>query len=556
MNRYALPILLVTLWSLGVLQPGESLAHTSRIVAIDSNILVFDGKVLFAQGTGSLTLLSLDNGSVRLRKSLPEECRLGGTFFKHKLGVLVADYGRTALLDTDTLDIIWTIEKSHDVAIGNDYFLSDDGEHTVSCFEIATGKRVWSTTMQGGWQIRTAGNFSIVSTPLFYDEMHAMKLFQLDTGREMFHRQAKDGERFLNVYFDGKSVYALIAPHDAPTVDCEPAPKSLIEIGLDGRQLRTIDFQSGDIIGEYGYKTSRHGFFFEGRYFSGDGTVRDAYPHEPGRWAAEWGKKDASTETIPAGVLVERTIRDKAGESGTLLQLVTGKTNWTGYVAYSDEARSLVRYIQAQKRLVFASGGGHVECIDVATGKSQWLYVFPVIRRTTSYSSHAMPPMLTEQAAAYRRGLAKLGANAGTLRIPDDTDLTAINLAQFRNSAAYPGKITIDPKPDDPFANLVPKLVYRAAAFGAVPVVIMPFVISATVRRRRKAMQPEGLPAALQSKDYRLFSRLALTLAAVPFAGIMLYGRVDPLVTKCLWSVVGLAFVFFFYFRYKVKAAR
>ena len=88
---------------------------------------------------------------------------------------------------------------------------------------------------------------------------------------------------------------------------------------MDGQTLRTSDFQSGEIEGENGYTNPGIGFFFEGRHFSADGTVRDKYPHEPNDQTAVWGENRAFAETVPSGTLVEERFKDKSGEAGTLL---------------------------------------------------------------------------------------------------------------------------------------------------------------------------------------------------------------------------------------------
>lgn len=546
-----------TLWILCVFLSEASLAHTSISVAVDSNILVFDGKVLFAQGTGSLTMLDLETGGVVLRKSPPDGFEFGGMLCKHKLGIVMANHSRVALLDAETLDVVWSVDESYDAAIGEDHFIAHDGYHTVRCFDIATGKQVWSTSMEAGWQLRAVGNEAVISTPLMYDKGHIVKLFELATGRELFVRQAKDDEQFLNVYFDGDNVYLLTAAKDAPLAQQQsfPTPENLIELGPDGQPLRKIDFQLDSIVGEFGYKTPDHGFFFEDRFFSEEGSVRDAYPHEPAGWAAEWGKKDSFTESVSSGVLVERDFRDITGKVGTLLQLVADEGGWSGYISYFRDAGWIGLYTEAQGSLVFASGRGHVECIDIATGQSRWLYVFPVVDRTMSYSRNGMPPMLTVQAAAYRSGLAKLGAAAGTLAFQKGVDVSSLDLDEFRASTPYLGRIIIDPQPDDPFADVIPKLVYRAAACAAFPVIIMAIVVSITVRHRRQTVNTKGAAATLRSKDYGLCFWLALPLAAFPIMGIMAYGRVDPIIETCLWSVLGLSCVFIFYAGYKAESA-
>lgn len=551
MARHRSAPIVLALIGLSAIALSSSHAHTAMTIAVDSNLLVFDGKVLFAQGTGSLTLLDLATGKVLLRKPPPHEWDFGGKLFKHKQGILMSDYSRTALLDDNTLEVIWSLEKTCDAAIGKDHFISHDGYHTVTCLEIATGNSVWITTMQGGWRLLASDDLVVVGTPHMYDEGHAVKLLELDSGEELFHRQANEDEQFLNFYFDGESVYLMKSKKEGREPDIDPVPEQLEVIGLDGQSLRIIDFQSDDILGQYGYKTPNHGFFLEGRYYSSDGSVRNAYPHEPDRWATEWSKEEALTETIPSGVLIERTLEDAANETGNALQLVSEAASWNGYVSYYDDARWLGRYTEAEGQLIFASGRGHVECIEIATGQPQWIYVFPVIRRTMSYSRYGMPPMLTERAAAYRNGLKNLGVKSGTLRIPDGEALSSINFKRLRDATEYTGTIIVDPAPDDPFADYVPRLVYRAAAFAALPVLIICCFVAIRIRRRKSSIGHDDSGPALLQNDFRFISGVALPMGVFAYVGIMLYGRVDPTITKCLWSVLGLAVFTCFYAAYK-----
>ena len=550
-TRSALSVLAITF--LGAIAFNTCHAYTSMTIAVDSNILVFEGKVLFAQGTGSLTMLDLETGRAVLRKPPPKDFRFSGTLYKHRHGIILVGYSRTSLLDAATLDLIWSIENSSDAAIGDDYFISHDGYHTVTCYDIATGSKTWATTMQGGWQLLASGDYSVISTPLIYDEGHEIRHMRLSSGKTLFSRKADKEEQFLNIYQDDTSVFVLTSTKDAPLLHHEPIPKNLVELDAHGDLVRTVNFQEDSIIGQYGYKTPRHGFFFEGRYYSSEGKVRNAYQHEPDVWASEWEKDDSLAESIASGVVVERSAHDKSGKRGTVLDFVSRHSEWTGYVSYYDEGRWLGNYTEADGKLVFASGRGHVECVDIATGNPQWLYVFPVIRRTMSYSSYAMPPMLTQQASAYRKGLAKLGVNSGTLKLTEDSSPSDIVFADFVNNEPYSGAIIVDPMPDDPFADYVPKLVYRAIAFAAVPVLIMSCIVVVLIRRRKSSCESAASDPVLFSNDYRLIAVFALPLGVIAFIGIVFYGRVDPTITMCLWSVIGLAVFTFFYAGYKSR---
>src|SRR5208283_3343033 len=74
------------LWLVGA---GPVDAHTAISVALDSNILVDRGRVIFAQGTGSLTVLDLETGEVLLRKKPEKDFSYSGKFEPSANGVLM-----------------------------------------------------------------------------------------------------------------------------------------------------------------------------------------------------------------------------------------------------------------------------------------------------------------------------------------------------------------------------------------------------------------------------------------------------------------------------------
>src|SRR5262245_59153237 len=86
---------------------GRLKAHTSMRVALDSNLLVEGGRLIFAQGTGSLTVLDLQAGKVLLRKKPKDGFWYSGKLQNSAYGVLMMSYGRIFLLDRTTFDPSW-----------------------------------------------------------------------------------------------------------------------------------------------------------------------------------------------------------------------------------------------------------------------------------------------------------------------------------------------------------------------------------------------------------------------------------------------------------------
>src|SRR5262249_4659963 len=104
-------------------------------------------------------------------------------------------------------------------------------------------------------------------------------------------------------------------------------------------------------------------------------------------------------------------------------------------------------------RLLIGSNLGHVECIDAASGESLWLYVFPTMHQTMSYSSYGMPPMMSESAKIFR-------SENGT---PPTSGL------QLTDQVGKPTRVIRDPDPTNPFRDL-PRLLSIAWAGVVIPV--------------------------------------------------------------------------------------
>lgn len=83
--------IITLLWLVGA---GSLWAFTSVRVALDSNILVDGKRVIFAQGTGSLTVLNLETGEVLLRKKPASNVDYSGRLQRSIHGVLMVSYGR------------------------------------------------------------------------------------------------------------------------------------------------------------------------------------------------------------------------------------------------------------------------------------------------------------------------------------------------------------------------------------------------------------------------------------------------------------------------------
>src|SRR5713101_2698434 len=126
-----------------LLLAGHVNAYTSVRVALDSNILVDGERVIFAQGTGSLTVLDLQTGKVLLRKKPEKAVSYSGNLQRSAYGVLMTAYERIALLDGSTFDPVWQAAQCYDAVTDGEHVFSHDGYHTVSCRKVQSGQLCW-----------------------------------------------------------------------------------------------------------------------------------------------------------------------------------------------------------------------------------------------------------------------------------------------------------------------------------------------------------------------------------------------------------------------------
>src|SRR5262245_40271730 len=88
-----------------------ALPYTYHQVGVDSNILIDQGRVIFIQADGSLTVLNLENGAVLVRDvSKP----YSGDLKRVPSGILVLGYSEITLLHSKALSPLWGTKASYD----------------------------------------------------------------------------------------------------------------------------------------------------------------------------------------------------------------------------------------------------------------------------------------------------------------------------------------------------------------------------------------------------------------------------------------------------------
>ncbi|MBP3954814.1 PQQ-binding-like beta-propeller repeat protein [Gemmata sp. G18] len=532
---------------------GSLSAYTSVRVAFDSNVLVDDKRVIFAQGTGSLTVLNLDTGEVLLRKKPDSNFEYSGNLQLTGQGVLMTSYGRIVFLDRNTFAPVWRAEHCYGAVLDGEHVVSHDGNHSVTCRSVQSGQVSWKIDMEGGWHLSAANGKVLVATPDYSHRPPTLLVFDLKSGDRILRHDASSDVRWHQVYFDGRLIY-LVEDGSAESHRASGRPLRVKMLDLEGKVVAEADHTSPKVVANASRENAA--FIWGEKYFNG-GQVQQVNPHERATLANLWEEGDESRDEregdresfrgrhhlpklLASGIFVTTSSRDADIAVGQVLRLIKPKGLWVAYAPYLGEYGLISHVAEADGKLLLGSSEGQLECLDSETGRSRWLYTFPVIRQTMSYSSrHGMPPYLTEQAAEYRRGLEQTGNLSGSIRLPSDIQPASTRWAKLRAETDYPGRIVIDPSPDDPFHKLG-RYVTWLAICAALPVAgVLVLVLARLARRKRPKQTLPSVPHDETPPSVGLAAWF-LVLSVSPAYGLLEYGRVSHSWTIALKIIFAL----------------
>jgi hypothetical protein len=399
-------------------------AYTYEQVGVASNFVIHEGKVYFGQSDGSLTILNLEAGEVIARKK--------GNLYPRSLqwteaGILLLSYRGTALLNAATLDATWQTKKHDTSGLVGHRLLMRDKYGLIECRELATGKILWSYKLDGAISTVVEGGKILVFRSGVYDgpkRVPAVVLLDLETGKEILHKTTPDGVHYLRAYFDGEHIYLVSGTykgvHDPRFTRFDRGRPSarferLLVWDLNGNEVEAIPVPDG-------FKNDRllydNAFTLGGKVFA-RGRVyasRDAVPpRAPGLGELVPEELPIDPETaitrfqVVGGTLTMRPAaicRDRysiGGDKPLTISLESEYGRWTGTLPYLPVPGIIFAVGSTPDRILLGSNLGHVECLDAKSGESLWMYVFPTIRHTTSYSSRGLPPDKTTAAANYEQ---------------------------------------------------------------------------------------------------------------------------------------------------------
>jgi len=439
--------------------PGSVWGYTYSQVGVASNFVIDDGKVLFAQSDDSLTILDLETGQVVLRKKGLWPAR---TIEWTDSGILMQSYRGIAMLAPSTLDVIWQAEKRHGWVVPGQQLIVQDGSGLVECRQLPTGNVVWSYSLPGALELTVKGSHLLVFRSAVYEGRNgvpAVVLLDLATGKETLHKTTPAGVHYIEAFFDGERIYLAAGTYTGehtPNITRydkgRPSARfeQLLIWDLNGNEIESIPTPED-------LRDRRLGLYHEPFTLCGKTFVRgnvydsdQGVPHEslgfgelvPNRIPIDDPEKVFTRFEVDGGFLAMRPaaiLREMSPRGGkpVTVSLESGDRRWTGKLPYLPSNGTLFAVGSTTNRILLGSNLGHVECIEAATGKSLWMYVFPTIRRALSASTWGPPPDKATAAAQYER---------------DNHDLKpASGMVLDGSTEPSQPRIVVDPVPTNPF---------------------------------------------------------------------------------------------------------
>ncbi len=411
-------------------------AHTYKQVGVDSNFLIDDGKVYFAQSDGSLTALDLDTGAVLARR---RHIRYRGILRRVEPGILVHATDGITVVDTSSLDVLWRSSDQYNVTVAADRVIAGNGHGLLTCRALDTGEPLWSYDLPGSLDVVLEKDRVLVFRSAVYGGPKgepAVVLLDLQSGRELLRKTTPPGVHYLRAYFDGDRIYLPCGSYEGQYTrnvsrfdQGRPSTRfeRLLVWDLDGVEIQSIpapvgldrETQDMDETFVLGGKA-----FARGRVWASADEVPPWWPgHERSReietsddsryriTITEFGLDDGRVRVTVA--IPFRSLRGRNAEKTCTVELESSHGAWRGRLPYlanagtvtvaSRETGTVAVVGATDDILLLGSDFGHVEAIERESGKSLWMYVFATRRHTMSYSTSGMPPSRASAAKQYEQ---------------------------------------------------------------------------------------------------------------------------------------------------------
>jgi len=142
--------------------------------------------------------------------------------------------------------------------------------------------------------------------------------------------------------------------------------------------------------------------------------------------------------------LTSGTLHPIAHANTFILHYSSTDTEWFCALPYLRDRERIVAVTEHEGKLLLGSSAGHVECVDLTSGRSLWLYVFPVLR--WSYLNGSDPGWFGDTASAWHRNFRDLPKTVGMVRLPKNPGKDEIIFWKYFKDS-FTAAVIVDPNP-------------------------------------------------------------------------------------------------------------
>lgn len=357
---------------------------------------VFDGKAIFNQPDGTLTLIELETGKIlgRIRRRCNEDDRVENTPVRaiqagtwEQYGTLLL--GEDLLIDPETAEIIDDFSYSGiKIAPPNKIVYGSYGdyrEHKLTILDYNTNEK--TVIMEDGRdKFTVAGElvFCIAEVDL---ARRKLACFSLSDGRQLWETPLPDELHYQFIVSQNDIVYVFAKANGANWCS------EILSFDSQGRSLKTIPaapkYFGGKIPDFHSYFTfmgvGHEGGFSESRLFRNERI---------GLWEFVAAIKNSHNLSVApqAGCLLPdggfAWIECDPKNAVPVLHYRDSTRSWSGIMRTVDKLMAFEASVGIQtffaiagdeNHVVYLSNSGRLECLDRFTGQSLWIYSFPIL---------------------------------------------------------------------------------------------------------------------------------------------------------------------------------